>query len=263
MSDRFTRREERIAYCRDRLLGAIREDLPEIDDTDDVIIAVDHDIPIDWPRVGPELRSAVESVRRGTWNGVFPISTPRYYDIHALRAAYWNPDDAGNRTDRRKRGPLSRVLPRWVFGEYFVHARQISSRRLQRLAPVLPVKSAFGGVGIYRRAALQGRSYRSTPEDRCEHVALNAGIEGLAILTDFAIPAPLEHLGHRSRKRLHHLAVRWMLQEWFWWRHRSAFRRAAAQVRPRASRKLRIRTSACRSHEYSACTRSRLGPDAR
>ena len=49
---------------------------------------------------------------------------------------------------------------------------------LSPAAPPFAVTRAFGGVGVYRRAAVEGCRYECSAAGRCEHDALNACLRG-------------------------------------------------------------------------------------
>ncbi len=250
LHDRVRRREARLATCRNALLDVILDTLKADCDggpTDATMLylPVDLDLPIPWSEMQGPLRSAFDAVLAGHWNGVFPTSYPYYYDIHALRAEFWNEDDAWNRLSAAKRARSTSHLPKWMLSEIHIFARQVSSRRLARIAPFLPVTSAFGGLGVYRLDAVARQRYVSTPVDRCEHVVFNRGIDRLAIMTELIIPAPFEHLGDRSRRRPHQLGLRMLLHQMLWWRWRlTGCWRNAAQIGPSDSREHRSNTMA-------------------
>lgn len=123
--------------------------------------------------------------------GVFSNSAPVYYDVWALRHDEWSPDDCWAALGASGE-PDSQASK-----ERFVYSRQ---RFLPRDAEPIQVKSAFGGIGVYRlSAALTGR-YRGSTEtgaDICEHVPFNlaVGLNGkLYIFPRLRNAAPKEHL---------------------------------------------------------------------
>lgn len=123
--------------------------------------------------------------------GVFSNSAPVYYDVWALRHDEWSPDDCWAALSGSSE-PDSQVNK-----ERFVYSRQ---RFLPRDAEPVQVKSAFGGIGVYRLpAALKGR-YRGLTEtgaEVCEHVPFNldVGLKGkLYVFPRLRNAAPKEHL---------------------------------------------------------------------
>jgi len=107
---------------------------------------------------------------RADLHGVFANAQPFYYDIWALRHADWSPGDclvefhanAAARPD--------------AFQE-FVHRRTMP---LDPTAAPIDVRSAFGGLGLYRmRSALAGTYEDPTPAGgigQCEHVRFHETI---------------------------------------------------------------------------------------
>jgi hypothetical protein len=223
LDKRIPHRESRIAFCRNALLESIRTEV----DRDKtlglaVYLPVDLDLEIDWGILANGLRDSIGIVTSREYDGLFPVSAPRYYDIHALRAARWNSSDAwfalqrarSTRALNRFRGSFSK----WFLTALFVHSRQFEAATLQRRDEPISVTSAFGGFGLYNWSAVKTRRYASTGSDACEHVAFNNGLR-LAILPQLSIPAPLEHLGPesagpRNRKVVTRFIRRWREALW-------------------------------------------------
>lgn len=193
LAARVSRREERLAYCRNQLLDSIAKVESPPDQTS-IYLPVDLDLDIDWSALTEPLRDAIALVQSGALDGVFPVSGPHFYDIHALRAGRWNSKDPWAAVARAEAHRLLQRIPRWVIRGVLVHAKQVPLERLRTRGRVVPVESAFGGFGIYLLDRVRGREYRSTVEDRCEHVEFNRGLK-VALLTDLTLNAPLEHLG--------------------------------------------------------------------
>ena len=73
--------------------------------------------------------------------------------------------------------------------------------------PLLPVSSAFGGLGLYRTESLRGLRYDAFDKNRnltCEHVSLHYQMlkRGAKLFIDPALlnDAPPEHLGRSQRE---------------------------------------------------------------
>lgn len=188
-------REERLAHCRNRLLESISaaESPPR---AASIYLPVDLDLDIDWSSLATPLRDAITLVRSGSLDGVFPVSTPLYYDIHALRAAGWNSRDPWAAVSWAESHRVYQRSPQWMVRGALVYAKQVPTERLTRRGRLFPVGSAFGGFGIYLVDRIKDRKYQSTVEDRCEHVFFNRGLK-VALMTDLAIAAPTEHLGSK------------------------------------------------------------------
>lgn len=192
---RIQARESRLAFCRNALLDSVfsSEDLRADATVPSLYMPLDLDLRIDWLGIEDELRSAVALISEGACIGIFPSSSPKYYDIHALRAQGWNEEDAWLEVAKaKKRYPK---MSRTELRRKYIHARQLEADALRARGRLIWVRSAFGGFGIYRLESVRERLYESRPTDTCEHVAFNLGLERLAILTTMRIRAPDEHLG--------------------------------------------------------------------
>ncbi|NQW53677.1 MAG: hypothetical protein HQ465_20800 [Rhodospirillales bacterium] len=193
--ERLPLRTERIAEARNACLDEIRGspwaeyDHLVVADLDDVLAE-----PLD-----------VESYRRAiAWlegapirAAVFANATPRYYDIWALRHDSWCPDDCWHRIWGR---PDSQSFEAAKFREVF--ARQIELPR--HIAPI-EVRSAFGGLGLYRMAFARDAEYGGTDgqgREVSEHVAFNESIGRaggrLHIFPELQVQAPKQHLYEAS-----------------------------------------------------------------
>lgn len=194
LAQRIPPREARLAFCRNSLLESViaAEGINESTRQSSIYLPLDLDLEIEWRAIADELRSAIALVFKGICTGVFPSSSPNYYDIHALRALNWNEEDAWLALNRAKsRSPNA---SRMHLRQEYITSRQLSADDLASQGRLVWVRSAFGGFGIYDLSTIRGQSYESRSEDTCEHVAFNIDLERLAILTSMRIPAPIEHL---------------------------------------------------------------------
>ena len=152
---RLTRRTERIAFARNTGLDEIAHgedaghDHLVVADLDDVLAQ-----PVD---VDAFARAAAWLDADPAHAGVMANATPRYYDVWALRHERWCPDDCCIRL-----GPLA--------DETFEAAkfREVFTRQIE-IPPSLPpiaVRSAFGGLAIYRLPAALAARYRGTDATR-------------------------------------------------------------------------------------------------
>jgi hypothetical protein len=218
LDERLPLRTERIAWLRNTCLDHLRL-LPQADwdhlvvaDLDDVLAAPIGDGPfaraIDWLDAAPG-RAAV-----------FANAAPRYYDVWALRHPRWCPHDCWHRIWGRTPDETFEAAK---FREVF--RRQIE---IPTDLPPIAVRSAFGGLGIYRLSpALQAR-YRgldAAGREVSEHVAFNetiAGVGGkLYIFPALQVRAPSHHLYQPQDFKLP-------------WRLRMRALRLAALLRPPA-----------------------------
>ena len=103
------------------------------------------------------------------WDAVFPLSWPLYYDIWALREDLVCPHDYVWDGQHGLNAALQA-------GKEIHAATQILAPG--RVAGWLPVKSAFGGFGLYKAAIVGRGRYTGLQEGRevCEHVPYHAAL---------------------------------------------------------------------------------------
>jgi hypothetical protein len=214
LAGRFERRTERIAHarnaCLEELRGSAFADYGHmvVADMDDVLAA-----PLDlgaYARAAGWLDDATDRA------AVFASASPRYYDIWALRHPTWCPHDCWHRIWGR---PAGESFEAAKFREVF--ARQIA---LPPHMQPIEVRSAFGGLGIYRTPhALKSRYVGLDAQGRevSEHVAFNQAIGGaggrLFVFPELQVRAPQQHLYNaeefslrwRAAMRLHEAVERY------------------------------------------------------
>jgi hypothetical protein len=125
--------------------------------------------------------------------GVFANAAPRYYDLWSLRHDAWCPADVWHAIwGRNTAEPFEAAKIREVFD------RQL---RIPPELPPIAVRSAFGGLGLYKMSAALAGSYCGIdPQGRpvSEHVAFNQAIVRasgqLHIFPSLMVLAPPEHL---------------------------------------------------------------------
>lgn len=164
---RLRLRTARLAYLRNEALRRIRSSGWDR--------RFRHCVVLDMDAANHELkaRDLVEAMASsdGSWAGLFPNQSQRYYDVWALRHPELSPDDCWQRVWNRPAG-----MSRDEAERRFVHSRMVvippDSDRIE-------VDSAFGGLAIYEMEWLDGCSYDGLASDGsqvCEHVAFNACI---------------------------------------------------------------------------------------
>lgn len=206
-------RTARIAHARNACLDEVRGSAA----TDfDHLIVVDLDEILDGPLAVDTVRQAADWLDGAPARaGVFANAAPRYYDIWALRHDTWCPGDCWHAIWGR---PPEQSFEAAKFKE--------SISRQFELPPDLPpiaVRSAFGGLALYKLPFTRHASYRGLDEqDRpvSEHVAFNRAVGEaggqLHIFPPLMVHAPLQHLYRadefprrwRLRLRMHRLAER-------------------------------------------------------
>jgi hypothetical protein len=198
----FHERLDRIAIARNFCLQRLRA-CPEVKFP--LIMVVDFD--------GPNTHLSANNVLETTcnanfqWDGIFANQRQAYYDIYALRHDQWCPSDCWEEVRRATTFPWRNRKAR-VAIEKFVHRRQF---RIRPEHPPIAVRSAFGGLAIYRTDAIRGLWYASREKDSrltCEHVLFNALLRErggkLFIVPSLLNDAPMEHLGPLSGTELPH-----------------------------------------------------------
>lgn len=185
---------ERIAYCRNRALAVAREYYADFD----YLIWVDMDEPIKSLRIS-EFSNAIKYIAgEPDISGLFANSSPRYYDIWALRHREWCPSDCwAEQTMAKDR--LSREFAMATF----VHSRKLAID--PAWAPI-EVDSAFNGLGIYRMEDALNNEYCGTDTENnpvCEHVNFNLRLRNrgkrLVIYPALRVAAPNEHLPREAQ----------------------------------------------------------------
>jgi hypothetical protein len=154
-------RTERLAYGRNRLLDFVLGG-PSLD----YVCWLDMDGLVDARFSVNGFLSNFQN--ESAWDAVFPISTPLYYDIWALRDDVMCSGDVVWNSVHKYNAALSTTTTHAV-----VH--QLAPGNIHGW---VPVKSAFGGLGLYkfdmigkgRYSGLQGNA------EICEHVPYHAGL---------------------------------------------------------------------------------------
>jgi hypothetical protein len=184
-------RTARIAFARNACLEAI--EAAEFH-------AFEHVVVVDMDDVLAQSVSPDAFVAAGNWldarperAAVFANAAPLYYDIWALRHDPWCPADCWRPIWD---SPSKRT-------ETAAKLRELVRRQVPIPADIapIPVRSAFGGLAIYKRKFVTGRQYKGTDalgREVCEHVAFNEDIGKsggqLHIFTPLVVAAPVQHL---------------------------------------------------------------------
>ena len=156
-------RTDRIAQCRNRYLDELAQ-FPGYADVDYVLAA-------DLDGINNLIN---EQALLSCWQAPTPwdmcAANRRnyYYDIWALRHPDWCPQDCWER--------FARLRPQIGNENAFQMAILGPMVRIPAHLPFIEVESAFGGLAIYRKAALLSSRYRgltSHGEEICEHITLH------------------------------------------------------------------------------------------
>lgn len=166
LRDRLPARTERIAFCRNAYLEALR--------AHERYSGVDFVVVADLDGVNSLLSdSAIASCwRRDDWDACTANQRGRYYDIWALRHPEWSPNDCWMQYRFLTRNGVSPAKA-W---SACVRSRMV---RIPPDAQWIEVDSAFGGLAVYRRNPLVRCEYVGVTgegQEICEHVGLHSAL---------------------------------------------------------------------------------------
>jgi hypothetical protein len=163
LRDKMRLRTERIAYCRNAYINEMRSN-NKYQDVDYVVVA-------DFDGMNSDLTAAsiASCWERGDWDVCAANQKGPYYDLWALRHNEWSPNDCFE----QYRFYLN--MKQAAFKAYYasVYARMIS---VPLDADWIEVDSAFGGLAIYKKAAMDPAEYTGLTVDGkevCEHVSFH------------------------------------------------------------------------------------------
>ena len=192
---KFNNRIERILISRNKCLELIKNSK-----NDQKIIYIPLDLDIDLFKYTP-----VESfeklidycINKDEANGIFPFSTPYYYDIFALRATNWNEINSQYWVKKLKK---YFKIGSFIYNYILIFKRQITIGKFK--LKNTKIYSAFGGIGIYKldKTIPSYELSKKNPEAVSEHVKFNYKFNELEILPYWNVPAPNEHLEFRLLK---------------------------------------------------------------
>lgn len=166
LRDELPERTDRIARARNTCLELLQNDARYAD--------VDHMIMADLDGMCVDLRA---DALRSCWQLDVPWSVCTanqgdcYYDIWALRHPHWCPGDIGI-----EQAELTPFMGRSAAKNLAVLARMV---HIPADTAPIEVDSAFGGLAVYKRAALAGLRYEGRDPQRrpaADHVALHLAL---------------------------------------------------------------------------------------
>jgi len=166
LSNKFPKRTERIAYCRNKYLYEINYN-PLYKNIDYIIVA-----DIDGMNNLLTLESLKSCWDNNNWDVCTANQDGPYYDIWALRHKDWCPGDCWNEFNFLLNSGLS--YQKSLFAA--VHSKMIN---IPQCRDWIEVESAFGGLAIYRKKYLENIEYiglRKDGREVCEHVSLHKKI---------------------------------------------------------------------------------------
>ncbi|TMV03741.1 hypothetical protein FGK63_18910 [Ruegeria sediminis] len=161
-------------------------------------------LDLDGPNAALEADAVLRALRRQApaWDAVFANAQPAYYDLYALRCEGWCDEDVWQQIHTARKPWFFRRRWRQDLLRNVIYSRQY---HIPADAPLIPVDSAFAGLGLYRTGSLKGLHYSCRDEKGglvCEHVQLHRQIRArggrLYIDPGLTTIAPSEHLGEAS-----------------------------------------------------------------
>ena len=191
LEDEYNSRIERLSISRNKGLQCVKtnSDLPVI------YIPMDMDLDLFGLLSTIELESLIKSFAKNKEiDGLFPFSTPFYYDIFALRAKNWvkgnNILTARNLKDKVK-------VFSFIFNYFLIFNVQKNIDTFTE--EYISVQSAFGGMGLYKitESNLEKIKYEITKTNLhyySYHIAFNNYFKKLYISRDWNFPSPLEYI---------------------------------------------------------------------
>lgn len=179
LSGKLPLRTERIAHCRNAYLKELREN-PLYEAIKWVVVA---DLDGANNLISPQ--AIASCFTRDDWDVCTANQQGPYYDIWALRHEAWCPNDCWQQAEFLHRYGLRQKQAK--FSSVFSKMLVIPPKSLW-----IEVDSAFGGLAIYRRCALEKANYvgiRNDGTEICEHVTLHQQIknQGFSIFINPAL----------------------------------------------------------------------------
>ena len=193
LQKQYPKRTERISRCRNLYLKELRTNT-KYNDIDYVVVA-------DLDGVNSELTAtAVNSCwdLSVDWDACFANQSAPYYDIWALRHDLWSPTDCFEQ---------QAFLSELKVDDFYNRFTSILSKMIfiPKDAALIRVKSAFGGLGIYRKQCLLNGDYVGVTDNGdqvCEHV--NFHLNHMKDANLYIVPSLIncgwnEHSRHRGK----------------------------------------------------------------
>ena len=167
LAEKFPSRTERIAHCRNAYLKELREN-SLYQDVEFVMVA-----DLDGINTFISKEAIASCFTRDDWAVCAANQQGPYYDVWALRHKIWCPNDCRQQVRFFQQHGLDKETAK----KYGITSKMLI---IQRDTPWIEVDSAFGGLAIYRRYALENAHYIGLLEDGteiCEHVTLHKQIK--------------------------------------------------------------------------------------
>ena len=126
-------------------------------------------------------KSVDSCFKKNNWSGCFPSQKVGYYDIFALRAENWNEFDCFSEVYKSRVNSYSFIFENTKKDEFYNLYVLNKMKKINPKSSWIDVKSAFGGVGIYKYEFVIDNFYDLTFSlseygFECEHVNFNKRI---------------------------------------------------------------------------------------
>ncbi len=179
LKTQYPKRTERIRFCRNAYVDHIHTNLQQRK-WDYVIVA-----DLDGMNSAITKKRIKNSLKRDNdWDACFANQTLGYYDLYALRADDWVEKDCFDELKELQEGSVYLKKYRNSYLDFlcaFLHfdrmRRKVIYKRMKRLkGDLIPVKSAFGGFGIYKPEIFEKINYAKSDSgelSECEHLDLH------------------------------------------------------------------------------------------
>ncbi len=185
LATRMSKRTERLAFARNRILEEVRSN-PLYANVDIIIMA-------DLDGINRSItREKIESCWNLSepWDVITAVQSERYYDIWALRHPDWSPIDCFTHRSR-----LEKVIGKDAANTLAVKAKQV----VLPSHGMIEVDSAFGGLAMYKREALLAGHYIGLDQsgnEACEHVSFHNDLRkaGYRIYINCALVNSAHHI---------------------------------------------------------------------
>jgi len=196
LEEKLKTRIERISHCRNICLEEIHAKFP-----DNNLIYIPLDLDVDQFQITNINKFIVilkKFVNSKDIQGCFPVSSPYYYDIFALRAKGWLNINSQLIVNKFKKYiPLGSFF--WNY--FFIFRKQWKIEKIKKSN--YDLKSAFGGAGMYKINNTKSREARYSYSSKntnfvSEHIYFNNYFNNLVIDSNWIVPAPEEHLEFKA-----------------------------------------------------------------
>ena len=190
LENNYPNRIERIQISRNKCIELI----PKLTKNSNLVyVPLDLDLDLFKYTSPKKLDELIEyCISKKEPNGIFPFSSPYYYDIFALRSNKWVNKNSLFWVDKLKK---CFKFGSFFYNYFFIFRYQITASKFKTIKN-LKIRSAFGGMGIYKLGQKIPNYQLSikNPAKVSEHLKFNFHFNELEILTTWNVPAPQEHL---------------------------------------------------------------------